>query len=102
MDEVSQEAVESYLEDYPEFAEEYFHKKLRTWGLGEASEHSEVQGWAGGSFPELPTEEEAALCLELFQAMREEAGSAEPAVHLVLQRLARLQPVPVPGPQWLA
>ncbi|XP_014387058.1 PREDICTED: cone cGMP-specific 3',5'-cyclic phosphodiesterase subunit alpha' isoform X2 [Myotis brandtii] len=90
MGEVSQEAVESYLEDHPGFAEEYFHKKLRTGALGEASEHSEVQGQACGSSPGLSTEEEAALCLELFQAMQEEAGSAEPAVHLVLQRLARL------------
>ncbi|XP_036192460.1 cone cGMP-specific 3',5'-cyclic phosphodiesterase subunit alpha' [Myotis myotis] len=90
MGEVSQEAVESYLEDHPGFAEEYFHRKLRTGGLREASEHSEVQGPAGGSSPGLSTEEEAALCLELFQAMQEEAGSAEPAAHLVLQRLARL------------
>ncbi|XP_059518857.1 cone cGMP-specific 3',5'-cyclic phosphodiesterase subunit alpha' [Myotis daubentonii] len=90
MGEVSQEAVESYLEDHPGFAEEYFHRKLRTGALGEASEHSEVQGPAGGSSPGLSTEEEAALCLELFQAMQEEAGSAEPAAHLVLQRLARL------------
>ncbi|XP_045437869.1 cone cGMP-specific 3',5'-cyclic phosphodiesterase subunit alpha' isoform X2 [Pipistrellus kuhlii] len=90
MGEVSQEAVESYLEDHPAFAQEYFHKKLQAGALGEASERCEVQGRASGSSPGLSTEEEAALCLELLPAMREEAGSAEPAVHLALQRLARL------------
>lgn len=90
MGEVSQEAVESYLEDHPAFAEEYFHRKLRAGALGEASEPSEVQGRASGSSPGLSTEEEAALGLELLQAMREEAGSAEPAAHSALQRLARL------------
>lgn len=90
MGEVSQEAVESYLEDHPAFAQEYFHKMLQAGALGEASELCEVRGRASGSSPGLSTEEEAALCLELLPAMREEAGSAEPAVHLALQRLARL------------
>lgn len=90
MAEVSQAAVESYLEDHPGFAEEYFHRKLRAGALEEASEQSGVQGRASGSSPGLSTEEEAALCQELLQAVREEAGSVEPAAHLALQRLAGL------------
>ncbi|XP_066211384.1 cone cGMP-specific 3',5'-cyclic phosphodiesterase subunit alpha' [Saccopteryx leptura] len=86
MNEISQEAVERYLEDNPGFAKEYFDKKLRT----EASEHRAVQGPAGGSFPGLSPEEEATLYLELLQAVREEAGSPEPAAHRALQRLAQL------------
>ncbi|XP_036120890.1 cone cGMP-specific 3',5'-cyclic phosphodiesterase subunit alpha' [Molossus molossus] len=90
MGEISQEAVERYLEDHPQFAKEYFDKQPWTAALGEASEHSGVRGWASGSFPGLSPEEEATLCLELLQAMREEVGGAEPAAHLALQRLAQL------------
>ncbi|KAF6110618.1 phosphodiesterase 6C [Phyllostomus discolor] len=90
MGEISQEAVETCLEDHPRFAKEYFDKKLQTVALGEASEHSEVQGPASGSFQGLSREDEAALCVELLQAMREEAGSAEAVAHRALQRLAQL------------
>ncbi|KAM8783769.1 cone cGMP-specific 3',5'-cyclic phosphodiesterase subunit alpha' [Rhynchonycteris naso] len=86
MNEISQEAVEKYLEDNPRFAKEYFDKKLRM----EASERRAVQGPAGGSFPGLSPEEEATLYLELLQAVREEAGSPETAAHRALQRLAQL------------
>lgn len=90
MGDISQEAVERYLEDHPRFAKEYFDKKLPTVALGEASESSAVQGLASGSLQGLSPEDEAALCVELFQAMREEAGSAEAVVHKALQRLAQL------------
>ncbi|KAG8523577.1 Cone cGMP-specific 3',5'-cyclic phosphodiesterase subunit alpha' [Galemys pyrenaicus] len=80
MGEISQEAVEKYLEDNPGFAKEYFDKKLQV----------EAPVAASLTFPELTLAEESALCLELLQAVREEAGSADLAVHQVLQRLAQL------------
>ncbi|ELK00900.1 Cone cGMP-specific 3',5'-cyclic phosphodiesterase subunit alpha' [Pteropus alecto] len=90
MGEISQGAVERYLEDNPQFAKEYFDKKLRMAPMGEASEHSGARGTASTSFPGLSLEEESALCLELLQAVREEAGSAELAAHRALQKLAQL------------
>nr|KAF6458062.1 phosphodiesterase 6C [Rousettus aegyptiacus] len=90
MGEISQGAVERYLEDNPQFAKEYFDKKLRMAPLGEASDHSGARGTASTSFSVLPLEEESALCLELLQAVREEAGSTELAAHRALQRLAQL------------
>ncbi|KAM5323101.1 cone cGMP-specific 3',5'-cyclic phosphodiesterase subunit alpha' [Glossophaga mutica] len=90
MGEISQEAVERYLEGHPRFAKEFFDKKLQTAALGETSKRSAVQGPASGSFQGLSPEHEAALCLELLQAMREEAGSAEATAHRALQRLAQL------------
>nr|XP_019595239.1 PREDICTED: cone cGMP-specific 3',5'-cyclic phosphodiesterase subunit alpha' isoform X2 [Rhinolophus sinicus] len=90
MGEISQEAVERYLEDNPRFAKEYFNKKLQTAALGEASEPSGERGAASASLPGLSSEEEAALCLELLLAVREEAGSAELGAHRALQTLAQL------------
>lgn len=90
MGEISPEAVERYLEAHPQFAEDYFARKLRTRALGEASGHGGVRGRASGSFPGLSPAEEATLCLELLRAAQEEAGGADPAAHLALQRLAQL------------
>lgn len=90
MGEISQEAVERYLEDNPRFAKEYFDKKLQTAALGEASEPSGEQSAAKASLPGLSPEEEAALCLELLLAVREEAGSAELGAHRALQTLAQM------------
>lgn len=75
MGEINQEAVEKYLEEHPQFAKEYFARRL-----GEAP---------GPSGTPQPTEEWA-VCTELLLALQEEAGSAEPAVHRALQKLAQL------------
>ncbi|XP_046510382.1 cone cGMP-specific 3',5'-cyclic phosphodiesterase subunit alpha' [Equus quagga] len=83
MGDISQEAVEKYLEDNPQFAKEYFDKKLRVAAPGETSEHS-------GAFPGLTAAEEAALCAELLLLVQEETGSAELTAHRALQRLAQL------------
>ncbi|XP_037351893.1 cone cGMP-specific 3',5'-cyclic phosphodiesterase subunit alpha' [Talpa occidentalis] len=80
MGEISQEAVEKYLEDNPGFAKEYFDKKL----------HMEVPVTASSAFPRLTSAKESALCLELLQATQEEVGSVDLAVHQALQRLAQL------------
>lgn len=74
MEEMRQEAVEKYLEDHPEFAQEYFHKRL----LME------------GHWPGLSPTEESALFGELLQALQEEAGYLEQGMHRALQRLAQL------------
>ncbi|XP_010969512.1 cone cGMP-specific 3',5'-cyclic phosphodiesterase subunit alpha' isoform X3 [Camelus ferus] len=90
MGEISQETVEKYLEDNPQFAKEYFDKKLRAEAPGEISEPGGAHVPISASFPGLTLAEEAALCLELLGVLREEAGSAELAVHRALQRLVRL------------
>ncbi|XP_042816698.1 cone cGMP-specific 3',5'-cyclic phosphodiesterase subunit alpha' isoform X2 [Panthera tigris] len=75
MGEISQEAVEKYLEDNPQFAKEYFAKRL-----------PEAPGPSGALSPA----DEWALCAELLRAVQEEARGAEPAVHGALQKLAQL------------
>lgn len=81
MDEISQEAVERYLEDNPRFAKEYFDRKLRVAALGETSEHRGAGDPAGEAFS-------WALCAELLR--EEAAGSGEQAAHGALKRLAKL------------
>lgn len=75
MGEINQEAVEKYLEDHPEFAKEYFAKRL---------------GEAPGPSGTLSPAEEWAVCAELLLAVQEEVASAEPTVHRALQKLAQL------------
>ncbi|KAM9051313.1 LOW QUALITY PROTEIN: cone cGMP-specific 3',5'-cyclic phosphodiesterase subunit alpha' [Megaptera novaeangliae] len=90
MGEISQETVEKYLEDNPQFAKEYFDRKLRGEAAGEMLQPGGAQAPARASFRGLTLAEEAALCLELLEALREEAGSVELAAHKALRRLARL------------
>uniref|UniRef100_A0A8C0E6F7 Phosphodiesterase n=1 Tax=Balaenoptera musculus TaxID=9771 RepID=A0A8C0E6F7_BALMU len=90
MGEISQETVEKYLEDNPQFAKEYFDRKLRGEAAGEMSQPGGAQAPARASFRGLTLAEEAALCLELLEALREEAGSVELAADKALRRLARL------------
>ncbi|XP_004412624.1 PREDICTED: cone cGMP-specific 3',5'-cyclic phosphodiesterase subunit alpha' [Odobenus rosmarus divergens] len=75
MGEINQEAVEKYLEDHPQFAKEYFAKRL---------------GEAPGPSGPLSLAAEWAICNELLLAVREEAASAEPTVHRALQKVAQL------------
>ncbi|XP_027442961.1 cone cGMP-specific 3',5'-cyclic phosphodiesterase subunit alpha' [Zalophus californianus] len=75
MGEINQEAVEKYLEDHPQFAKEYFAKRL---------------GEAPGPSGPLSLAAEWAVCEELLLAVREEEASAEPTVHRALQKVAQL------------
>lgn len=75
MGEISQEAVEKYLEDHPQFAKEYLTQRL---------------GEAPGDSGPLSSAEEWALCSELMLAMQEETASPEPTVHRALGKLAQL------------
>lgn len=90
MGEISQDAVERYLEENPQFAKEYFDKKLRVEALGPIFQNSHPGVQASMSLPEMAQVEESALCLELLRHMQDEAGSAEQVVHRALQRLAQL------------
>lgn len=90
MGEISQDAVERYLEENPQFAKEYFDKKLRVEALGLIFKNSQPGVQASMSLPEMTQVEESALCLELLQYMQDEAGSAEQVAHRALQRLAQL------------
>ncbi|KFO29921.1 Cone cGMP-specific 3',5'-cyclic phosphodiesterase subunit alpha' [Fukomys damarensis] len=90
MGEISQDAVEKYLEENPQFTKEYFYKKLRVEALGEIFKNSQAMVKASVTFPELTQVEESALCLELLRSMQEEASSAELVTHRALQRLAQL------------
>uniref|UniRef100_A0A670HW67 Phosphodiesterase n=1 Tax=Podarcis muralis TaxID=64176 RepID=A0A670HW67_PODMU len=64
MGEISKDDVEKYLENNPQFAKEYYDKKLRA--------------------------EECQVLFELMMEIQEEASSVEKIVHKILQRLAQL------------
>ncbi|XP_008851313.1 cone cGMP-specific 3',5'-cyclic phosphodiesterase subunit alpha' isoform X2 [Nannospalax galili] len=84
MGEISQAAVERYLEENPRFAKEYFDKRLRVEALGEVFKNS----WPGVQASMMQVEE-SALCLELLQCVQDEADGAEQAAHRTLQKLAQ-------------
>lgn len=90
MGDLSQDAVEKYLEQNPQFAKEYFDKRLRAEALGEIFKNSQAPVRTSMSFAELTQVEEAAVCLELLLSVQEEASSVEQAAHRALQRLAQL------------
>nr|XP_003462440.1 cone cGMP-specific 3',5'-cyclic phosphodiesterase subunit alpha' isoform X1 [Cavia porcellus] len=90
MGEISQEAVEKYLEKNPQFAKEYFYKKLHVEAVGEIFKNSQAVVKSSVSLPELTQVEESALCLELLWSVQEEGSSAELVAHRALQRLAQL------------
>ncbi|KAM7330160.1 hypothetical protein ACRRTK_011773 [Alexandromys fortis] len=90
MGEISQDAVERYLEENPQFAKEYFDKKLRVEALGPIVQNNHPGVQASMSLPEMAQVEESALCLELLRQMQDEAGSAEQVAHRALQRLVQL------------
>ncbi|XP_025130114.1 cone cGMP-specific 3',5'-cyclic phosphodiesterase subunit alpha' isoform X1 [Bubalus bubalis] len=85
MGEISQETVEKYLEANPQFAKEYFNRKLQV-----EAPSGGAQAPASASFPGQTLAEEAALYLELLEVLLQEAGSVELAAHRALQRLAQL------------
>ncbi|XP_052028356.1 cone cGMP-specific 3',5'-cyclic phosphodiesterase subunit alpha' isoform X1 [Apodemus sylvaticus] len=90
MGEISQDAVERYLEKNPCFAKEYFDKKLRVEALEVIFKNSHLGVQAAMSLPEMTQVEESAVCLELLRYIQDEAGSAEQVAHRALQRLAQL------------
>lgn len=82
------ESVEKYLENNPQFAKEYFDKKLRAEALAAAfSAPLDVKDTA--SFRDVNAVQEAAVVFELVQELQKQ-GSMEQSIHKVMQRVAML------------
>uniref|UniRef100_A0A4X2LYV5 Phosphodiesterase n=1 Tax=Vombatus ursinus TaxID=29139 RepID=A0A4X2LYV5_VOMUR len=90
MGEITREDVEKYLGNNPQFAKEYFDKKLRVEVLGEVFKGSPASIQESTSFNEMTQVEESALIFELLQSMQDEAASMEAVVHRSLRRLCQL------------
>ncbi|KAM4525164.1 cone cGMP-specific 3',5'-cyclic phosphodiesterase subunit alpha' [Odontesthes bonariensis] len=82
------DSVEKYLENNPQFAKEYFDKKLRAEALTAAfSGTVDIKDTA--SFKDVNSVQEAALIFELVQELQKSA-TMEKSLHKVLQRVALL------------
>lgn len=80
------DSVEKYLENNPQFAKEYFDKKLRAEGLAAAfSAPLDVKDTA--SFKDVNSVQEAAVIFELVQELQKQ-GRMEESLHKVMQRVA--------------
>ncbi|XP_074087980.1 cone cGMP-specific 3',5'-cyclic phosphodiesterase subunit alpha' isoform X2 [Macrotis lagotis] len=90
MSEITKEDVEKYLGNNPQFAKEYFDKKLRVEVLGEVFINSPASIKESISFNEMTQIEESALIFELLQNMQDEVISMEVVVHKSLRRLCQL------------
>lgn len=79
-------SVEKYLENNPQFAKEYFDKKLRAEALTAAfSAPVDIKDTA--SFKDVNSIQEAAIIFELVQELQKQ-GSMEQSLHKVMQRVA--------------
>uniref|UniRef100_A0A7N8XUE0 Phosphodiesterase 6C, cGMP-specific, cone, alpha prime n=1 Tax=Mastacembelus armatus TaxID=205130 RepID=A0A7N8XUE0_9TELE len=80
------DSVEKYLENNPQFAKDYFDKKLRAEALTAAfSAPVDVKDTA--SFKDVNSVQEAAIIFELVQELQQ-PGTMEKGIHKVLQRVA--------------
>ncbi|NXJ15612.1 PDE6C phosphodiesterase, partial [Odontophorus gujanensis] len=90
MGEVNKDAVEKYLENNPQFAKEYFDRKMRAEVLGSIFQVSPGDVKEGVSFKDMSRLEECNILFELLTEIQDEAGSMEKVVHKTLQRLSQL------------
>ncbi|XP_068544160.1 cone cGMP-specific 3',5'-cyclic phosphodiesterase subunit alpha' isoform X3 [Anas acuta] len=90
MGEVNKDAVEKYLENNPQFAKEYFDRKMRAEVLGSIFKVSPGDVKEGVSFKDMSRLEECNILFELLTEIQDEAGTMEKIVHKALQRLAQL------------
>ncbi|XP_020819781.1 cone cGMP-specific 3',5'-cyclic phosphodiesterase subunit alpha' [Phascolarctos cinereus] len=90
MGDITKEDVEKYLGNNPQFAKEYFDKKLRVEVLEEVFKGSPASIQESTSFKEMTQVEESTLIFELLQNMQDEAASMEAMVHRSLRRLCQL------------
>uniref|UniRef100_A0A670HWB5 Phosphodiesterase n=1 Tax=Podarcis muralis TaxID=64176 RepID=A0A670HWB5_PODMU len=90
MGEISKDDVEKYLENNPQFAKEYYDKKLRAEVVGSVFKVNPGDVKDGISFKEMTKLEECQVLFELMMEIQEEASSVEKIVHKILQRLAQL------------
>ncbi|KAL8187129.1 UNVERIFIED_CONTAM: Cone cGMP-specific 3',5'-cyclic phosphodiesterase subunit alpha' [Gekko kuhli] len=82
--------VEKYLENNPQFAKEYFDRKLRVEALGDIFKVSPGDVKDGVSFKEMTKLEESHLLFELLMEIQDETTIMERTVHKVLKRMAQL------------
>lgn len=87
---INKDDVEKYLENNPQFAKEFYDRKLRLEAVGSVFSVSPGDVKDGISFKEMTKLEECHLLFELMTEIQEEASSMEKIVHKVLQRLAQL------------
>ncbi|NXA34580.1 PDE6C phosphodiesterase, partial [Eudromia elegans] len=90
MGEVNKDAVEKYLENNPQFAKEYFDRKMRAEVLRSIFKVDPGDVKDGVSFKDMSRLEESKILFELLTEIQDEGGSMEKAVHKTLQRLAQL------------
>ncbi|XP_010209662.1 PREDICTED: cone cGMP-specific 3',5'-cyclic phosphodiesterase subunit alpha' isoform X2 [Tinamus guttatus] len=90
MGEVNKDAVEKYLENNPQFAKEYFDRKMRAEVLGSIFKVNPGDVKEGVSFKDMSRLEESNILFELLTEIQDEGGSMEKTVHKTLQRLAQL------------
>ncbi|XP_033840419.1 cone cGMP-specific 3',5'-cyclic phosphodiesterase subunit alpha' [Periophthalmus magnuspinnatus] len=80
------DSVEKYLENNPQFAKEYFDKKIRAEALTAAfNANLEVKDTA--SFKDVNSIQESAIIFELVKELQK-PGNMEQSLHKVLQRIA--------------
>lgn len=80
------DSVEKYLENNPQFAKEYFDKKMRAEALTAAFSAS-LDMKDPASFKDMNSVQEAAVIFELVKELQK-TGDMEQSLHRVLQRVA--------------
>lgn len=80
------DSVAKYLENNPQFAKEYFDKKLRAEALT-AAFNADVVVKDTASFKDVNSVQEAAIIFELVKELQKQ-GNMEQSLHKVLQRVA--------------
>ena len=80
------DSVEKYLENNPQFAKEYFDKKIRAEALT-AAFATTVDVKDTASFKDINSVQEAEIIFELVQELQK-TGTMEQSLHKVLQRVA--------------
>ncbi|XP_041117368.1 cone cGMP-specific 3',5'-cyclic phosphodiesterase subunit alpha'-like [Polyodon spathula] len=89
MGELNTESVEKYLENNPQFAKEYFDKKIRAEALLAAYTDSKLDVKDAASFKEITQLEESNFIFEMVKEIQT-STSLEKPIHQMLQRLAQL------------
>ncbi|NXN17449.1 PDE6C phosphodiesterase, partial [Indicator maculatus] len=90
MGEVNKDAVEKYLENNPQFAKEYFDRKMRAEVVGSIFNVNPGDVKEGVSFKDMSRLEESNILFELVTEIQDEGGTMEKIVHKALQRLSQL------------
>ncbi|XP_058882401.1 cone cGMP-specific 3',5'-cyclic phosphodiesterase subunit alpha'-like isoform X1 [Acipenser ruthenus] len=89
MGELNTESVEKYLENNPQFAKEYFDKKIRAEALSAAYTDSKLDVKDAASFKEITQVEESNFIFEMIKEIQT-STSLEKPIHQMLQRLSQL------------